>query len=143
MQAFGQMNTVRWLLGTLGEFKRLTLLAQSWYPVPAFQVPQQFRGAGKTVFFIAGCFAVAAFVLGFGGPSTAFVAYAAALAFGGALLVSLKTVFIVRYEVPLDPLVIIVIVSGLGLSVRKAYRIAAGEVLRASSGSPAILGSQP
>ena len=41
-----------------------------------------------------------------------FLAYVAVLAFGGALLVSLSTVFIPRYAIPLDPLILIVVFLG-------------------------------
>ena len=66
----------------------------------------------RVIYLASGLLATAAFLLGYGGRSAWFLAYVAVLAFGGALLVSLSTVFIPRYAIPLDPLILIVVFLG-------------------------------
>jgi hypothetical protein len=66
----------------------------------------------RVIYLASGLLATAAFLVGYGGRSAGFLAYVAVLAFGGALLVSLSTVFIPRYAIPLDPLILIVVFLG-------------------------------
>jgi len=51
-----------------------------------------------------------------------FVAYVSVLAFGGALVVSLSTVFIPRYTIPIDPLIIIAACLGIWLTLTTLLR---------------------
>jgi hypothetical protein len=67
----------------------------------------------KIVFVVTGVLAAAAFMFGYPRPDIAMAAYTATLTLGGALLVSLSTVFIPRYAIPLDPLVIATAALGI------------------------------
>jgi len=98
---------------TLGEVKSDYLLTRSTASIEAFKVPPRLLPWTRAIYLISGILATAAFLLGYGGPRASFLAYVAVLAFGGALLVSVSTVFIKRYAIPLDPLILIVVLLGL------------------------------
>lgn len=78
----------------------------------AFAVSPDWQSVVKIVFIAVGIFAAIVFVLGYANPSEIFVAYIAALTGGGALLVSLTYVFLMRFAIPLDPLVLIIAIIG-------------------------------
>jgi len=81
-------------------------------PLLAFAVPSGWQTLIKIVFVAIGIFSVIVFVLGHASSSEILVAYVAALTAGGALLVSLTYVFLLRFAMPLDPLVLITAIVG-------------------------------
>ena len=80
---------------------------------PFFGVSSPYRWPLRSVFILTALTCGVLFAAGRAGQLTGFVAYVSALAFGGALLVSMSTVFIKRYAIPLDPLIIIVVCLGI------------------------------
>jgi hypothetical protein len=88
------------------------LLTQPSATLLAFAVSSDWQSVIKIVFIAVGIFAAIVFVLGDASPSEIFVAYVAALTAGGALLVSLTYVFLMRFAIPLDALVLITAIVG-------------------------------
>jgi hypothetical protein len=87
-------------------------LTQPSAPVLTFAVPPEWQSVTKIVFVAVGIFATIVFILGYASPCEIFVAYVTALTVGGALLVSLTYVFLLRFAIPLDPLVLITTIVG-------------------------------
>jgi len=94
-----------------------TIVAKTEGSAPFVSVSRPYRWPLRGVFLLTAVICGALFMVGRAEPLTAFVAYISALAFGGALAVSLSTVFIPRYAIPLDPLIIIVAALGVWLTL--------------------------
>jgi hypothetical protein len=97
---------------SLGSIEKDWLLTQPSATLLAFAVSSDWQSVIKIVFIAVGILAVIFFVIGDASPSEILVAYVAALTAGGALLVSLTSVFLLRYAIPLDPLVLITVIVG-------------------------------
>jgi hypothetical protein len=95
---------------TLDAIKKRLLVPS--LPAPAYPVPKPWRIPIKIIFLVATLVSGLSLVSGRAGAATAFIAYVGVSALGGALLVAMSTVFIPRYAIPLDPLVLIVVVLG-------------------------------
>lgn len=96
------------------------LLTRPSVPLPAFAIASPFQPWVKGAFLLIGGVCVIAFVLGYREPGDGFVGYVVMLGIGGALLVSLSTVFIPRYAIPLEPFVLITVIAGASGALRRA-----------------------
>jgi hypothetical protein len=104
----------------LQELRTIALKAER--SSPFLWVSSPYRWPLRSVFLLTALICGVLFIIGRVEPSTGFVAYVSALAFGGALVVSLSTVFITRYAIPLDVLMTIVAVLGIWLALRALLR---------------------
>jgi hypothetical protein len=87
-------------------------------PLIPRKMPQEFIWWLKAVYTVAALAILFAFLFGYRRSATDYLVYVAALAFGAALLVSLSTVFIPRYAIPIDPLVLLVDVLSLWIFLK-------------------------
>ncbi len=105
---FGQANENI----TLEDVRNGFFLTSATVKIPLFQMPPTAAIIIKIAFAVGGAAASIGFLFGYARAGTQFLAYVFVLTLGGALLVALSTVFIPRYAIPLDPLVIITATVG-------------------------------